>query len=363
MPRAFSPAFSPAFIHALIHALIHTRSSQRGLSTMRIVRRFRRAMLIALASGILAFLIVPFLVPVESSGTLTITQAAGSGAEFVTLSDLQVHVETVAYAGDCSCEPPVIVLLHGFGASTFSWREVLEPLARVGDVIAYDRPAFGFTERPTEWQGDNPYGTSANLALLDDLLAEFAQGREVILVGHSAGGQLAAEYARLNPQNVDRLVLVAPAVFTSGGLPSWLAPVLGLPQIDRLGPVAVGSIASSGEELLRQSFFDQAVLTAEVFAGYRRPLTVQGWEAALWRFSTAPRDNDLLANLASIDRPTLLITGDADTVVPTADTERLATVLPNAELLVIPRSGHLPQEETPEQFVAAVIDWLERTAP
>ncbi len=319
-------------------------------------------MLVALASGILAFLIVPFLIPVESSGTLTMTQAAGDDAQFVTLSGLQVHVQTADYTGDCACEPPVIVLLHGFGASTFSWRDVVQPLSRVGDVIAYDRPGFGFTERPTQWQGENPYGVPGNLSLLDALLAEFASGREVILVGHSAGGQLAAEYARLNPQRVDRLVLVDPAIYTTGGLPSWLAPVLGIPQIDRLGPLAVASIASSGEDLLRQSFFDQSVLTDAVYEGYRRPLTVKGWEEGLWRVTTAPRDNGLVANLAMIETPTLLITGDADTVVPTADTERLATVLPNAQLAVISLSGHLPQEERPEQFLAATIDWIARTA-
>jgi len=319
-------------------------------------------MLIALASGILAFLVVPFLVAVESSGTLTITEAAGDDAKFVTLSGLQVHVQTAEYTGDCACTPPVIVLLHGFGASTFSWREVLRPLTQVGDVIAYDRPGFGFTERPTEWKGDNPYGTSGNLALLDALLDELADDRKVIMIGHSAGGQLAAEYARLNPQKVDRLVLVAPAVFTSGGLPSWLAPVLAIPQIDRLGPLAVASIASSGEDLLRQSFFDQSVLTDAVYEGYRRPLTVQGWEEGLWRVTTAPRDNDLLANLASIEQPTLLITGDTDTVVPTADTERLATELSSVSLVVIPRSGHLSQEETPEQFVSAVLDWVALSA-
>ncbi len=314
-------------------------------------------MLIALASGVLAFLIVPFLIPFQTSGTVTNREAAGPGAEFVTVNGLEVHVETADYTGEAA-EPPLIVLLHGFGASTFSWREVLQPLAEVGDVIAYDRPGFGLTERPTEWAGDNPYGTPGNLALLDALLTDLAPDREVIVVGHSAGGLIAAEYARLNPDTVDQLVLVAPAVYTTGGLPVWLAPIVGLPQIQRLGPILVQGIATSGEQLLEQSFVDQAVLTDEVREGYRVPLTIVGWEEGLWRFTTAPRDNALLNNLDRITQPTLLITGDADTVVPTADTERLATELPGAELVIIPRSGHLPHEEAPEPFVDAVVEWL-----
>lgn len=322
------------------------------------MKRFRRAMLIALASGVLAFLIVPFLVPVETTGTATEREAAGPGAQFVDLNALSVHVETADYTG-ADAEPPLIVLLHGFGASTFSWREVLQPFSAVGEVIAYDRPGFGFTERPSSWAGENPYGTPGNLDLLDALIQRFGTDREVIVLGHSAGGLIAAEYARLHPENVDRLVLVAPAVFTTGGPPAWLTPVLALSQIERLGPLLVQGIASSGEQLLEQSFVDQSRLTDEVRAGYRAPLTIIGWEFGLWRFTTAPRDNALRENLDQLTMPTLLITGDANTVVPTADTERLAAELPGSELVVIPRSGHLPHEESAEDFVSAVVSWLE----
>ncbi|GAA1736715.1 alpha/beta fold hydrolase [Microcella frigidaquae] len=321
------------------------------------MKRFRRAAVWALLSGVLAALIVPFLVPVETSGTLTEREAAGPGAEFVEVGGLSVHVETATYSGE-SADPPVIVLLHGFGASTFSWREVLQPLAVLGDVVAYDRPAFGFTERPTGWQGENPYGVPGNLALLDAVIDRFADARDVILVGHSAGGLVAGEYARLHPDRVDRLVLVAPAVLGGGGPPAWLTPVLGLPQIDRLGPLLVQGIASSGDQILEQSFADPAALTDAVRAGYRAPLTVIGWEAALWRFTTSPRDNALATNLDALSVPTLLITGSTDTIVATADTERLATLLPDVELVVIPNAGHLPHEERPEQFVAALLTWL-----
>ena len=85
-----------------------------------------------------------------------------------------------------------------------------------------------------------------------------------------------------------------------------------------------------------------------------------GWESGFWEFNIAPRSNDLEANLGSIDTPTLVITGDNDTVVPTSDAEILSTLLPNATLVVIPRSGHLPQEEQVDLFSTAVVDWLAR---
>ena len=214
----------------------------------------------ALLAGILAFLIVPFLLPQPNSGTLTYREAAGKDAQFATLNGLDVHVETRAYSGAVK-NPPLIVLMHGFGASTFSWREVIDPLSKFGEVLAYDRPAFGFTERPTEWSGDNPFSFVGNMKLLDALLERFTQGRKVVLVGHSAGGQLAAEYARLNPAKIDALVLVDPAILTTGGGPSGLDWFYQIPQIDRLGPILVSSIASSGNDVIRKSFYDQSKLT------------------------------------------------------------------------------------------------------
>ena len=87
---------------------------------------------------------------------------------------------------------PVLILLHGFGASEFSWREVMEPLSTYGRVIAYDRPAFGLTERPMEgnWTGTNPYSVQGNVELLDGLMDELGVDK-AILVGNSAGGGVA----------------------------------------------------------------------------------------------------------------------------------------------------------------------------
>jgi pimeloyl-ACP methyl ester carboxylesterase len=318
------------------------------------MRTFRKVMVRLLAAGVLAFLVIPLLIPDSTSGSLTNVEAAGNQAEFVRINNLNVHVVTENYSSDCNCEAPLIVLMHGFGASTFSWREVTQPLSKLGEVIAYDRPAFGFTERPTSWSGVNPYGFEGNFELLDGLIAKHAAKRQVVLVGHSAGGQLAAEYARLNPTKVSALILVDPAILTTGGGPEGIEWFYQIPQIAKLGPILVSSIASSGDNLLRESFYDKSVLTQAIYDGYHQPLKVKGWEKAFWNFATAPRKNKLVENLANLKTPTLLITGDRDTVVPTKDTVRLDSLLPNSELEVIRQAGHLPHEEQPAEFLASV---------
>lgn len=308
----------------------------------------------ALVAGIVSFLVVPFLLPTESSGTKTPRELASLQDAFATLNGLDVRYQFESYTGDCECTPPVLVLLHGFGASVFSWRSVMEPLSEFGDVVAYDRPAFGLTERPTEWSGENPYGLKGNVDLLDAVVAQFGENRDVVLVGHSAGGLLAAEYSQTHPGSVSSLILVAPAILTTGGIPEGLGWLWGIPQIDRLGPHVVSCISSSGEETVRESFADQSKLTDEVYAGYRLPLQVSGWERAFWLFATAPRSNDVATSLSDLGVPVVLITGDADTIVPTAVMVALVDAIPNSVLEVIPRSGHLPHEEQPSAFVDVV---------
>lgn len=324
------------------------------------MKKFRRYAFRALVAGLLAFFIVPFLIPEPNSGTLTNVEAAGPNAQFVSLNGLSVHVETAAYSGVFKKQAPLMVLMHGFGASTFSWRKVIAPLSKHAEVIAYDRPGFGFTERPTEWKGANPYSFEGNFELLDALIAKYGKNRNVVLVGHSAGGQLAAEYTRLNPTKVHDLILVDAAILTTGGGPEGFDWFYNLPNVQRLGPVLVSSIASSGDDLLRKSHFDQKSVTQDVYDGYHQPLKVKGWERAFWNFATASKKNDLVNNLGNIKTPTMLITGEADTVVPVSDQVKLQKLIPGSTLELINESGHLPQEEQPDAFVNAITKHLYR---
>ncbi|MBU0493113.1 MAG: alpha/beta hydrolase [Chloroflexi bacterium] len=320
------------------------------------MKRILAVVLIALAVFVLAVLVVPLVVPLPPApGTVPPEQLAAADSRFVDVNGLRVHVET-AGSGEST-----LVLLHGFAASTYSWREVMAPLAEHGTVVAFDRPAFGQTERPIpgEWTGQDPYGFDAQVALTVGLLDELGV-EKAVLVGNSAGGTVAVATALRYPERVSALVLVDPAIYGhGGGLPDWARPILSSPQMRWYGPLLVRALLPSwGEGFGRSAWHDPAGLTPEMWAGYTRPLQAENWDRAFWEYLLAARSPDLASRLDEVRMPTLVITGDDDRIVPTAQSVRLAGELPNAELVVVPNCGHIPHEECPAAFLLAVSDFL-----
>jgi len=298
---------------------------------------------------LLILLVGPFLIPIPPLiGTVAPEQLADPDSVFVEINGLETHYKVLGRG------EPVLVLLHGFSSSVFSWRDVMEPLAEMGTVIAFDRPPYGLTERPLrgEWTGTDPYSSDGQveqtLGLLDELGVERA-----VLVGNSSGGSISMLTALRYPERVQALVLVDAAVYV-GGPPSWLRPLLGIPQVRRLGPLLLRLLPRFGDRLLRSAWHDPEKITPEVIAGYRKPLRAPNWDRALWESNLASRPLQLETQLDQIQIPTLVITGDDDRWVPTEQSIRLASELPNAQLVVIPACGHLPQEECPKAFLEAV---------
>ncbi len=310
-------------------------------------RGWLRALILTISALLLLILVIPFLVPVPPvSGTVPAQELADTDSQFVEINGLSVHLKTQGQG------EPTFILLHGFGASLFSWHAVMQPISRYGKVIAYDRPAFGLTERPLKWTGVNPYSPEGNISLLLGLMDHF-NVQKAILVGNSAGGTLAMQFALAHPERVQALILVDPALEGSG-IPAWVRLLGRTPEMRHLGPLFVRSFQKSGFDIIRNAWHDPARITQATYDGYAVLLKVDNYDRAMWEFTMASHDTGLRDHLQDFHLPILVVTGDDDRIIPPADSIALAGELPGAQLVVIQDAGHVPHEEQPGVFMQAV---------
>jgi pimeloyl-ACP methyl ester carboxylesterase len=313
-------------------------------------KHMRVALLILLVLLVCCLLLGPLVAPAaEVQGTVSVEELAEPDSLFIDLDGLLVHYKILGQG------KPTIVLLHGFAASVFSWRKVMEPLGEVGSVIAFDRPAFGLTERPMpgNWEDENPYTPEAQADLTVRLMDELGV-EKAVLVGHSAGGTIALLTALRHPERVEALVLEDAAVYEPSATPDWVRPLLETRCMGRLGPSLVRTMTLWGEAVIRMAWDDPDKVTVELVSSYKKPLQVENWDRALWELVLASHPLGLEERLDEIAVPVLVITGEKDRIVPARNSERLAAGLPRAELVVISNCGHVPHEECPGLFVEAV---------
>lgn len=316
------------------------------------IRKALKIIAILFLIVILILLLGPFFTPAALAWEYAHEmELAEPDSRFIEIDGIHVHYKRIG-AGE-----PVIILLHGFGASVFSWREVMAPLAKHATVLAYDRPGFGLTQRlmPGEWKCENPYSAQAQVAILIGLMDELGI-EKAILIGHSAGGTVALASAQAHPQRFSGLVLVDPAVYSSGGAPEWLRPLFRLPQYDRIGPWLVRSLMEKQDaRLIERAWHDPGKITQEIEAGYRKPFQAKNWDRALWEMTRVTRKPvALVERLAEVRMPVLVLSGDDDRIIPREQSRRLAQELPDARFVEIADCGHIPQEECPDPFLKTV---------
>lgn len=247
-------------------------------------------------------------------------------------------------------EGPPIILIHGFGASTFSFRHTIPELARHFRVIAVDLKGFGLSERPTA--GD--YSLSAQARLVGDFM-EHLDIQQAVVLGHSMGGEVALRLAIDFPRKVNRLILVDSATHSlthrGARVSLFLRPLLPLLALFTLHSGRFRRIS------LRSAVYDPAHLTPEVLEGYFRPTRVRGHLAGLGRMLVDRRADPPL-DPSAVTQPTLILWGEHDRWLPPSHGERLHEQIPESRLVLIPRAGHLPLEERPEESNRAILEFL-----
>jgi pimeloyl-ACP methyl ester carboxylesterase len=316
----------------------------------KIMRKVLKVILYVIGIFIIIFVLLPLIIPIPAvKGTEPASTFADSDSRFVEINGINVHYKQYGEG------IPAIFLLHGFGASTFSWREVAPHLQNFGSVIAYDRPGFGLTDRPLpdSWLGENPYGTQGQVNMLIAFMDHF-KVQKAILVGNSAGGTVALATALQHPDRVEGIVFVDAAIYQNSPVPEWAKVIMRSKQASRIGPLFLRGFGKSGEKVIYTAWHDPSKVTPETIEGYKTPLQVNNWDIGLWQFSSAPQISNLEARLNELKMPVLVATGDDDRIVPTELSVRLGKEIPESKFVLFKACGHVPQEECPDQFMNAI---------
>ena len=266
-------------------------------------------------------------------------------SRFVRAAGLVWHVQ-VAGSG------PVLLLLHGTGAATHSWRDMLPVLAGHFTVVAPDLPGHGFTEAPATRRLSLP-GMARDLQALLWAL----DVKPAVVVGHSAGVAIGVRMCLDGKVQPGLLVGLNAALLPLGGVPgqifSPLARLLaGLPGLPDLFAWRARDPATVAK-LLRNT---GSALDARGVALYARVVREPQHAAsalgmmAYWDLHPLQRDLPRLAPRF------LLVVGDGDRTVPPADSARVRDMVPGATLMSLPGLGHLAHEEAPDRVCALIVD-------
>ncbi len=268
----------------------------------------------------------------------------GPTSRFLSLAGMDVHYRDEG-------QGPAIVLLHGTAASLHTWDDWAEALTDDGyRVIRMDLPAFGLTGPHPE----RDYRLASYVAFLESFRQ--ALGLDSFsLAGNSLGGHIAWRYALDHPTAVRKLVLIDAAGYPNPGGKPWVFRLAETPVLNQffLWVTPRSLIRKNLEEVY---YADERISDSLVSRYHEMALRTGNRQAFIDRART--RSADRTAELPSLRTPTLVLWGEADRWIPLENGERLIRDLPNAELVVLPATGHVPMEERPRKSVAATRAFL-----
>jgi len=249
-------------------------------------------------------------------------------------------------------DAPVMVLLHGFGASLQTWDAWAAALQTQWRVVRIDVPAFGLTGPAV----NNDYSDEADVARLAQLLDHLGL-QKVALGGHSMGGRMAWNFAAAYPNRVSHLVLVAPDGFpdprSTTAFTYQVSPWLGLMKLSLPAWALRMGVAPA--------YGDDTLLKPETLRRYQDMMRAPGVRAALMERMRQSRNSDPVPRLQTLKMPVLLVWGEKDAFIPISHAQDYLKAIPHATLAAIPLAGHVVHEEAPTPSVQAVKQFLQKT--
>ncbi|MFC3614265.1 alpha/beta fold hydrolase BchO [Lutimaribacter marinistellae] len=248
---------------------------------------------------------------------------------------------------------PVILLLHGAGASTHTWRHLFPRLESNNRVVAIDLPGQGFTRMGSPAR----CGLTAMSADIGTL-CQTLDLRPALVVGHSAGGAIALDLAQRLPDS-PAVVTINAALGRFDGMAGWLFPLLA--KLLAITPFTAVAFTAGGPNPARARRLIEGTgshIDADGLDLYARLISDPSHVDATLKMMSQWDIDPLLDRLSDITARCLLLTGSADTAVAPEVSARATSLIPAARNIDLAGLGHLAHEEAPDTVSDHILDWL-----
>lgn len=274
-----------------------------------------------------------------------IASLAGPDDRFVEVEGIRLRYREW---GSAAADRPTLLLIHGFGNSLQSFRELAPRLADDCHVIAIDMVGYGLSEKPVDHDYHN--GPQANVLVA---AARELGLQRVIYAGHSLGGAVAL-HAAINDPTARGLVLLNPGIIRTG-VPKIVQVTL--PPLPRMSAKMFASRAFRGN-FLKQSYANPSIVTEQVIDEVMLGARTEGYMAGMTSLMKQYREGEEIALASKVTVPTLIPWGDRDKNKPREEANELQAMLKGSSLVRFADAGHYVHEEAPDEVAQAIKDWL-----
>lgn len=246
---------------------------------------------------------------------------------------------------------PTILLIHGFGNSLQSFRELAPRLADCCHVIAIDMAGYGLSEKPEHFDYHN--GPQAK-RLID--AAHRLGAKRVVYAGHSLGGAVALQ-AAVQDSDAAGLILFNPGILTTG-VPKIVQVTL--PPLPRMSAKMFASREFRGN-FLKKSYVNPDLVTEAVIDEVMLGARTEGYMRGMTSLMTQYAEGEEIRLASRVTVPTLIPWGNQDRNKPPSEAEELQRLLPGSSLVRFDQAGHYVHEEAAAEVAVAIKRWLLET--
>ena len=270
-------------------------------------------------------------------------------SRFVEAAGLRWHLQQMGQGSQ-------LLLLHGTGAATHSWRGLLPILAQSFHVVAPDLPGHGFTQSPPAHRLSLP-GMASDVSQLLRAL----EVKPEIVVGHSAGAAILARMC-LDEKIAPRLLVSLNGAFMPfGGVAHrLLSPLTKLLVMNPVAPRLFAWQASNAGAVERLLQNTGSKIDSLGTALYRKVVCSPGHVAAALQMMANWRLEPLLHDLPRMTPPLLLVAADNDRSISPDVARQVRKILPHAMVERLPGLGHLAHEEQPQLIADLILRYAAR---